>query len=272
MTAPYSLNPTSYQGIKEKNPPNLFFFNRAPTAQDVKLFDLGDIWINQDNTPSPAVFMLVEKEMGIAVWNQFTSGIGSDVDQLSADGSIAVLPTAGNINIFGGVGISTTGASPTMTLSIEGTVANSYPTDAGTAAPMGNILNILGDGTTIATAAAGNTVTISALSTPSFTWTVDTTSPIAVLADEGHISTTVPITYTLPAACAVGDEIAFVGGDANIFTVQAGAGQTIQVGNQASMVGGTVSSTLIGDTLMLLCTVANTQFIAIARDGNYNFT
>ena len=275
MSAPYGKAPLGYQGLKEKNPPDIFFFDKAPTTRDFKLFDLGDIWIDQSTTPDPQVYMLVDKAINVATWILFTAGAGGVLNQLTASlgADPVVIPTAGNINILQGSGITTTGVSPTITIATSGIVGTSFPTNSGTAAPSGGVLNILG-GTGISTAGAGNTVTITATATPSFTWTIDTTSPISVNADEGHISSTVPITYNLPPTCTVGDEFAFVQLEAvpNIFTLQAQAGQTIRVGNLLSSVAGTVSSTDIGDTLELLCVATDTQFIVRNSIGNFNLT
>ena len=78
----------------------------------------------------------------------------------------AITPTAlGNIDILGAAAgfLTVTGTlvAPTSTLTISdnGTVATSFVTDAGTAAPVGNILNVLG-GANLNTVGVANNVTI----------------------------------------------------------------------------------------------------------------
>ena len=64
MTIP-GLSTTAYTGIKEKNPPNIFFRNRNPVGQDFRLYDVGDLW---QNTTSLAWFILSTKTLNVAQW------------------------------------------------------------------------------------------------------------------------------------------------------------------------------------------------------------
>lgn len=57
-----------------------------------------------------------------------------------------------------GVGTTITNAAGSITIGANGNVATTYNADAGSAAPTGNILNVLGSGSTTTTG-AGNTVT-----------------------------------------------------------------------------------------------------------------
>lgn len=274
MSAPYGTAPLGYQGLKEKNPPNIRFFQRAPTTRDFTIFDLGDIWIDQSVIPDPQVYILVEKAMNIANWIQVTAGSGGVLNQLTASTGAdpVVVPTAGNINILQGNGIVTNGLSPTITISTSGIVPTSFPTDNMIATPSGGVLNIVGGAGIITSAPGpGNSVTITA-SGPSFAWQVDSSSPVAVLVDTGHISQSATITYNLPAVCAVGDEMAFVARDANGFILQADVGQTVRLGSLVTAGARQVASTEIGDTLEILCTVANTEFLTINSVGNFNLT
>lgn len=77
-----------------------------------------------------------------------------DVGTASPDG-------VGNINILGGTGIDTLGAGSTVTVSVDGSFATQYDCDAGSAIPVANILDIIGDGTYITTLGGANIVEIS---------------------------------------------------------------------------------------------------------------
>jgi hypothetical protein len=69
------------------------------------------------------------------------------------------VPSAGNLNVLGTTGITTTGAGNTITIETDGTVATSYVENAGSATPAAGILNVLGTGG-ITTSGAGHTITI----------------------------------------------------------------------------------------------------------------
>ena len=90
------------------------------------------------------------------------SGAGDVQTLLSDDLAPAVVPNGtGSIEIFGGTGIVTSGQGPgtTITISATGAVAQSFPTDLGTAIPLAGALTIAG-GTNINTVGAGSTVTV----------------------------------------------------------------------------------------------------------------
>ena len=228
MSSPIGLAPLAHQGLKEKNPPNLSFHQRAPTTQDYKIFDLGDIWIDQSPLSSgldPDVYMLTSKEANVANWELLVAGTGN-VDQFTLDDGTVVLPSGGNIALSGGPGITT----------------QNY----GFGDPFVFIAN--------------------------FVWFTDIASPQAVLRQQARVSTTVPITYTIPAVIGVGEEFLFIAGDANAFTVQAGVGQTLRIGSSVSSAGGTIVSSAQGDVLKLVCIAANTTLVAIEAIGTFAFT
>jgi len=100
-------------------------------------------------------------------------------------------------------------------------------------------------------------------------WSTDTTTPINVNIDEGHIADgSGQITYNLPGTMKVGEGLAFYDLGGNGFKLQAPAGQTIRVGNQVSSSGGTVTSTAIGDAIWLVGAVPDTVFLASSIQGN----
>ena len=117
---------------------------------------------------------LRDKEAGLETLTGNTGGA------VSSDG-------AGNIDVVGSAPYEVTGNPGTFTLTIsdDGTIAYSFPTDSGTAIPASNALTIAG-GTGVSTSGAGSVVTIDA--SPQNVYTVtsldDTDSPYTVLSSD----------------------------------------------------------------------------------------
>lgn len=147
----------------------------------------------------------------------------------------------------------------------------------GPVGPTGNNINVVGAGSV---SVAGNpglsTLTIT-VSGGGFTWIVDNAAgPTTLVNSTGYIANRAAgNTYQLPAVAAVGDMYRIVGVQAggNWIILQQ-AGQNIQFGSQSSTIGvvGTVGSTAIGDSIELVCTVANTTFVAASYVGNLGWT
>lgn len=78
------------------------------------------------------------------------------------------------------------------------------------------------------------------------------------------------LSLALPAVSALGDMIVISVDGSTGFTVTQGAGQSIRLGNQASTagVGGSLSSTQQGDTIFMVCSVANLKWNIIDSMGN----
>lgn len=94
---------------------------RAPTAND-KNYPVGQRWINQASDQS---YSLSRVTSNSAVW--ILEGPGSsDVDTLTGDTGGALSPTAGNINILGGDGITVAGSGSTLTINRD--AEGGYPT------------------------------------------------------------------------------------------------------------------------------------------------
>lgn len=77
------------------------------------------------------------------------------------------------------------------------------------------------------------------------------------------------LTISLPTTSAVGDEFAVVLDGATSWQITQAAGQQVRVGSLTSTLGatGSLTSTAQGDTLMLVCRVANTIWTAISVIG-----
>jgi hypothetical protein len=97
-------------------------------------------------------------QSGVYMSNSGPSGF---VQTLTGNSGGAVSPTGGNINVIGSGDVTVTGnpGTSTLTISFAGAVADSFPTDSGTAIPSAGALTIAG-GNNIATSGVGSTVTI----------------------------------------------------------------------------------------------------------------
>ncbi len=119
------LNPLAYIGDNSYQPPEFVTYQRAPTSNDSQNFELGTIWLNLANYPTPPtnsdIWMLVALIGGSATWVDFGGGMG-DMVSLTTDDMVVVLPLAGNINTFGAHGINTSGTPNTVTVAINNAI------------------------------------------------------------------------------------------------------------------------------------------------------
>lgn len=120
----------------------------SPTANNINIVGDGTT-INIVGNPGTST-LTVSTIGGVAPLLTITGNSGGPVS-----------PTAGNINLQGSGTITVAGNPGTSTLVVtpSGTLATSFPADAGIAVPVLGALNILG-GFGISTLGAGNTITI----------------------------------------------------------------------------------------------------------------
>jgi len=147
--------------------------------------------------------------------------------------------------------------------------------DTTVVTPVNENINFL-NGTGMAITGSGDDITFSVTSTPfKIQWNVVTNSSANLVIDEGVFANNAGgVTLTLPATAAVGDVIIVSSINAGGWTLAQNAGQTIHIGNQDSTTGtgGSLASTAIGDTVTLVCSVANTDFVVISSMGNITVT
>lgn len=117
MTLP-NKNPLGYMGLNERNPPELYFRNRNPTAADYKIYSGGDIWIN---TVLNEGWLFIKKTASAGTWAGM-AGVGA-VETLTGNvGGAVGMDAAENINIVGVPGtngINIRGTPLTNTLTVE---------------------------------------------------------------------------------------------------------------------------------------------------------
>lgn len=95
----------------------------------------------------------------------------------------------------------------------------------------------------------------------------------AATANSGYvISNASQTTVTLPATAAVGSVVAIAGKGAAGWIMAANTGQTIHIGNQATSVTGSLTSSNQWDSIEVVCVTANTTWVVRNMMGNITYT
>lgn len=118
-----------------------------------------------------------------------------------------------------------------------------------------------GTNITISNTAGG--IQISASGAGGFSWNHVTGTSLAMTSNNGYVVDNGSlVTLTLPTTSNLGDEIDIVGRGAGGWTIAQGTGQQIIFGKSSttSGAGGSLSSTNRRDSLMMICTAANTEW------------
>lgn len=133
-------------------------------------------------------------------------------------------------------------------------------------------------GSNIAISQAGNNITISGTAIPGVSWTNVSGTSQAMVADGGYVAANAgTVTLTLPVTAGFGTILYILGqgsGGVGGWSIAQNSGQAIQIGSSVSTtgVGGSVSSTNTFDSLVLLCTVANTTWVALGAPQSSGLT
>jgi hypothetical protein len=96
-------------------------------------------------------------------------------------------------------------------------------------------------------------------------WNVVTTNQ-AMVPESGYVANSgSPLTFTLPTTAAVGTALAAINFNTGGFSIAQNASQNIRVGSSVSTTGtgGSVSSSAQGDSIYLVCVVANTSWVTV---------
>lgn len=105
-----------------------------------------------------------------------------------------------------------------------------------------------------------------------FAWTVVTANTQIMADNNGYFANnaTQNLDFALPSTAAVGDEFEIASLNAFGWKINQGAGQSIIVGTSTSSTGiaGSILATEVGAWIKLVCSVANTQFVATIQQGN----
>ncbi len=114
-------NQLSYVGVEPLQPPDLVVIERNPISgnvanADYRNFNVGTFWLNPTNL---SLWVLVLKNNNTPFWLPLGISAVGLVQQFTTDDAATVSPVAGNVNVFGGTNINTTGATPTITINLD---------------------------------------------------------------------------------------------------------------------------------------------------------
>jgi len=146
----------------------------------------------------------------------------------------------------------------------------------GNVGPTGaNVINLVGSGDVVVTGVPGtSTLTISLGGAQGFEWSAISANQAAVT-NNGYICNKAStLTLSLPAASSVGDLLEAVNNNtATGVQLTQAAGQQVFFGSVSTTLGatGTLTSSVLGDSVRLVCTVANTTWRVISSIGNWTF-
>lgn len=157
-----------------------------------------------------------------------------------------------------------------------GTVTITGLTSGGAVSPDANgNFNLGGANVSVIGNPATNTLALFAPNATGITWVDVETSPIQTSVNTGYIDHFSGATqYTLPLTSALGDVLFIVtaGETNNGWVLNMDSTQQVFLGASQTTTGGTVTSLNPGDTLYLVCTLANVRWIAISFVGNFSVT
>jgi len=136
-------------------------------------------------------------------------------------------------------------------------------------ADIGNNISVVGSGSVTVTGdPAGNTLTISAI--PYLSWSVVTGASQAMVPGNGYFANRAgTVTFTLPALAAVGDTFKVAQmHTGQVWVINYNVGQTIYIDTTNTTIStGNLTSTADGDSVEIVCRVANTDYQVIFSTG-----
>lgn len=151
-------------------------------------------------------------------------------------------------------------------LFLEGNSGGAVPPEMAT-----GIIHVVGaGGTTVVGNIATNTLTIT-VAGEGMSWnTISSSQTLQVNNGYICISPGGALSLLLPPVSHLGDEMKLTLDGAASFSITQGAGQQIRIGNTATTagVGGSITTTQQGDTIILVCQTANLKWNVIGLIGN----
>jgi hypothetical protein len=157
------------------------------------------------------------------------------------------------------------GYSIAVTGNVPVNVPINFVTNSGTAISSSNNINVVGAGGT-STSGSGNTVTITTTSGV-MTWT-DQPADFPALVNNGYFCTA-GLTMTLPGGATQGQTISIICDTSSPVILQADVTQFIAIGAESSVIGGTATSTALGDNLLLVYRSASSTWWALEADATW---
>lgn len=202
-------------------------------------FKIGQAWVNTTGLVSYTLVGLSSSAGSVsATWALSAGGPGS-LATLTGNSGGAISPTAGNINILGGSGVTVVGAGSTLTVSLTGggTAIDSFAPDAGTnpVVPDGaGLVTMAGTANQITTTGGLNSLTFSVPST---------------FIAPGSIASTTTLTGGTGITATTGNIAASSGNVSASGTVTGGTGVTATTGNVSATAGAVNAGTSMTATL-----------------------
>lgn len=141
----------------------------------------------------------------------------------------------------------------------------------GSSLPQEAILNFVGANVSIADNPGNGSTDVTISTTASTPWTV-VTGATALVTLHGYFSNSSSnVTFTLPATAGVGATFYVSNMNSGNIVIAMNSGQTVQFGNLVTTSGsGTITGTNKGDSLTIVCNVANDVFTVINSVGEFN--
>lgn len=153
--------------------------------------------------------------------------------------------------------------------SIPGGISTITTPDATVVVPVAGNVNFL-NGTGMTITGSGNNITFNATSNI-FAWVEVTSGSTNLVPTMGYFANGGgQLTFVLPTTANVGDTYSISAVNAAGWTLTQNANQQIQIGidNTTLGVGGSLTSTAIGNTITLVCSQQDTKFMVISSMGN----
>lgn len=157
------------------------------------------------------------------------------------------------------------------TVSSSPAVATSYVLDVGTAVPLANILEVNG-GTGVTTSVGASNQIIITVKNDGFTWSEQSTNFNAAVQNGYFCNASLTATLPPTAGLVIGNSIIFFIDTMSVVTIQANAGQMIQVGSEISVSGGTAASNTQGAILELVFKPTDSTWHTISSMGTWTVT
>lgn len=290
MTVPNKFPQYTMGSGWQPNTP-IIYLAAAPTSSQVN-YPAGQVAIVEStNSVYQLTSFASSNGSTTATWTLLGAGAGN-LNTLTTDDLTVVTPSAGNINLSGTGSITTVGAGHTATVELTGLTNHSVLVGAGTATVTKLTVGTNGQvllGSTGADPAFGTLTTTTgvAFTTGAGSLAVDVktggfaansttgTSASGAVQNSYVCSNAAQTSVLLPATAAVGSMMLVAGTDANTggIKITQAAGQTIRQTTNASTTGaaGTVSTAAANTSMLLLCVVANTDWLIIASEGTLTF-
>jgi hypothetical protein len=196
------------------------------------------------------------------------NGGSSTLDSVVDGSGNTVVPTGGLITLVNGNNVSSLSESAShITFNLTGTTQ--YQLQVGSAAGALASLSNGSAGQILVSNGAGANPSFQSVPTV-VTWNAVAGTSQTLAVQKGYVNQNAGLTtFTLPATANFGDIVEIAGMGAGGWTIVQNTSQNIIVGNLTSTTtSGSVSSTAAHDTIRLLCTVANTTFMALDWAGN----